>query len=116
MDITLDSLATMLNTHSRVFAPEIQTKTRLGLEMETMLTQRQANGEYYVVENAESTEVLQPYQGKFTPKGDITHSEEKIRVRPIKLDLEFTEQQLEKWWNSWMVDRFNPERAPLDWT
>jgi len=116
MDITLDSLATMLNTHSRVFASELQTKTRLGLELEPMLKQRQAAGEYYVVENAEASEVLQPFQGTFTPKGSLTHSEQKIRIRPIKMDLRFTEVDLEKWWNSWMIDRFDPEKDPINWT
>lgn len=116
MDITIDSLATMLNTHSRMFSSEIQTKTRLGLELESMLKQRQANGEYYVVENAEATEVLQPYQGTFTPKGTLTHSESSIRIRPIKMDLQFTETDLEKWWNSWMIDRFDPEKDPANWT
>lgn len=116
MDITLDSLATLLNTHSFMFAGDIQTKTRLGLELESQLKQRQAAGEYYVVENAESSEVLQPYQGTFTPKGSLTHSEQKIRIRPIKMDLEFTEVDLEKWWNSWMIDRFDPEKDPMNWT
>lgn len=117
MTITIDSLAEMLNTHTRMFSQDLQTKTRLGLEMETTLTQRQSSGEYYVVENAEATEVLQPYQGTFTPKGTVTHSEEKIRVRPIKIDLQFDEVQLEKWWNSWQaMSRFTPELDPQSWT
>lgn len=116
MTITIDSLAEHLNDHSRMFATEIQTKTRVGIELETMLPQRASSGEYYVVENAEATEILQPYQGAFTPKGSVTHSEETIRVRPIKLDMEFTEVDLEKWWNSWQVDRFDPEKDPMNWT
>lgn len=117
MTITIDSLAEMLNTHTRMFAPELQTKTRLGLEMETLLTQRQSSGEYYVVENAEATEVLQPYQGTFTPKGTIAHSEEKIRVRPIKIDLQLDEVQLAQWYNSWQaMSRFTPENDPEAWT
>lgn len=116
MDITIDAAAEMLNTHTRMFAPELATKTRLGLEMEMLLPQKQSSGEYYVVENAEATEVLQPYQGGFTPKGSISHSEQRIRVRPVKIDLTFDEIQLEKWYNSWQASRFNPEVDPQSWT
>ncbi len=116
MTINLDTLAASLNEHSFQFSPEIATKSRQGLEFETMLTQRQSAGEYYVVENAEASEILQPYQGTFTPKGTLTHGEQNIRVRPIKLDLEFTEVQLEKWWNSWQVSRFDVHKDPEAWT
>lgn len=116
MTITIDSAADFLNTASRMFSKDLQTKTRLGLEMETLLPQRMSDGEYYVVENAEADEILQPYQGTFTPKGEVTHSESSIRVRPIKMDMEFTEVQLEKWWNSWMVDRFDVEKDPESWS
>lgn len=116
MTITIDTLAEHLNDHSRMFSQDIQTKTRLGLEMERLLPQRQSTGEYYVVENAEADEVLQPYQGAFTPKGEITHNEISIRVRRVKMDLQFTEVQLEKWWNSWMVSRFDAEKDPMQWT
>lgn len=116
MTITIDSLAEHLNDHSRFFSKDIMTKSRLGLEMEKLLPQRSSEGEYYVVENAEATEILQPYQGGFTPKGEVTHSEQSIRVRPVKLDMRFTEVQLAKWWNSWMISRFDPEKDPMEWT
>jgi len=116
MTITIDALAEHLNDHSRMFSTEIMTQTRLGLEMENLLPQRMSTGEYYVVENATADEVLQPYQGTFTPKGAIAHDENTIRTRAIKMDLEFTEKDLELWWNSWMIDRFNPERDPMEWT
>jgi len=49
MTITIDSAAEFLNDHSRMFSTEIQTKTRVGLEMENLLPQRMSTGEYYVV-------------------------------------------------------------------
>lgn len=116
MTITIDALAEHLNDHSRMFANDIQTKTRVGIELESILKPRLSTGEYYVVENAEASEVLQGYQGTFTPKGSIAHDENTIRVRPIKMDLNFTEVDLEKWWNSWMVDRFDGHKDPTEWT
>ena len=116
MTITIDAAADFLNTHSRMFSKELQTKTRLGLEMETLLPQRQSDGQYYVVESAEAEEILQPYPGRFTPKGAVDHDEKSIRVRPIKMDMEFTEEDLEKWWSSWQVSRFDPEKDPESWS
>ena len=46
MTITIDSAAEFLNDHSRMFSTEIQTKTRVGLEMENLLPQRMSTGEY----------------------------------------------------------------------
>lgn len=116
MTITIAAAAEFLNTHSRQFATEIATKTRLGLEMERLLMQRTSTGEYYVTENMTSDEVLQPYQGQFTPKGTLVHDETSIRVRPIKLDLTITEEQLEKWYYAWQNQRFEAGRDPRTFT
>jgi hypothetical protein len=116
METSIAALADFLNTHSRMFATDIQTQSRLGLELEPMLPTRLSDGEYYVVENATATEVMQPYQGGFTPKGSVAHDEQAIRVRPIKLDLEFTEVDLAKWFNSWKVSRMEAGRDPMAWT
>ena len=116
MTITIAAAAEFLNTHSRQFAAEIATKTRLGLEMERLLMQRTSTGEYYATENMTSDEVLQPYQGQFTPKGTLVHDETSIRVRPIKLDLTITEEQLEKWYYAWQNQRFEAGRDPRTFT
>jgi hypothetical protein len=116
MTITIDQAASFLNTASRQFAPEIAVKTRLGLEMESKLMQRTSTGEYYVTENMESSEILQPYQGQFTPKGTLTHSENAIRVRPIKIDLTFSEAQLEKWYYAWQNSYFEGGKDPRNYS
>jgi len=116
MTITIDGAAEHLNDHSRAFAPELMTKLREGLEMESVLSGRQSDGEYYVIENAEAGEMLQPYQGGFTPKGSVTHNEDTIRVRPIKMDAQFSETDLYTWWSKWNVSRFEAGRDPLSWT
>lgn len=114
--ISIAAAAAHLNDHSRMFAADIRTKTRLGLEMETLLPMRSSEGEYYVCESASTSELMQPYQGAFTPKGTITHDEATIRVRPIKLDIQFTETDLKKWWDTWKNSRFEAGKDPQSWT
>lgn len=116
MTITIDAAAQHLLDHTRTFNAEIQTATRLGLEMETMVPYRGSDGEYYVTSRASSTEVLQPYQPQFTPKGSVDHDETSIRVRPIKLDLTFTEEDLEQFYDSWKIEWMNAGKNPLEWT
>lgn len=116
MTITIDGAAANLNDHSRQFAPELFTKLREGLEFETLLTGRQSDGEYYVCESAAAGELLQPYQGAFTPKGSIAHDESTIRVRPIKMDTQFSETDLVTWWTKWQSSRFEAGRDPQTWT
>lgn len=114
--ISIAGTAANLNDHSRMFGPEIHTATRQGLEFETLLPQRSSDGEYYVVESMESTDVLQPYQGGFTPKGSVAHDESSIRIRPIKFDYQWTETELKKWWDRWRNSRFEAGRDPQTWT
>lgn len=116
MTITIDAAAAHLNDHSRVFGPELFVKMREGLELESILAPRQSAGEYYVTENATAGEVLQPYQAGFTPKGSVAHDEIAIRVRPIKIDLQFAEADIYTWWTKWQASRFEGGRDPLAWT
>lgn len=116
MTITIDSAAEFLNLHSHTFAPQIRTQLLEGLEVENMLSPALSDGEYYAAERAVAGEILQPYQGGYTPKGSITHSENTIRVRPIKVDMDWTETDLKKWWDSYRASRFEAGIDPLTWT
>lgn len=116
MTITIDAAAAHLNDHSRVFSDELFTTMQQGLEIESIAAARSAEGEYYVAENAEAGEALQPYQAGFTPKGSVTLSETPIRVRPGKVDLTFSEDDVFKWWTRWKASRFEAGKDPLTWT
>lgn len=116
MTITIAAAAAFLNDQSRQFAPEIRTAIQDGLEFEKMLPSAMSDGEFYVAEKAVSGEVLQPYQGGYTPKGSVTHSENTIRVRPIKADVDWKETDLVKWWNGYLGSRFEAGKDPATWT
>lgn len=115
-NITISSTAEFLNDHTRTFAPELRTQFLQGLEWEPMLTPRGTDGQHYVVETAAASELLQPYQGDFTAKGGVTHDENSIRVRPIKMDTTFNEVQLAKFYNSWRSDWFQAGLDPNEWS
>lgn len=117
MTITIDSAATLLNYHTSVFAEDLKVKTRQGLEFENGIAEFCEGEEYYAAELITATgEVLQPYQGAFTKKGSITDSEVAYKIRPIKIDLEWTEIQLLKWHSAWRVNWFEAGRDPLEWS
>lgn len=116
-NITIAGSATFLNDQSRQFAPEIRAQILQGLEMESnILAPKMSDGEFYVVERAVSGQMLQPYQGGYTPTGSVTHGETSIRVRPIKMDMDWTETDLKKWWDAYLGSRFEAGRDPMTWT
>ncbi len=114
--ITIAGAANFLNDQSRQFASEIRTQILDGLEFERMLPSALSDGEFYVAEKAVAGELLQPYQGGYTPKGTVTHSENTIRVRPVKMDTDWTETDLVKWWNGFLGSRFEAGKDPQTWT
>lgn len=113
--ITIDAAATMLKQHVTTFASEIKSAFRQGLEFENMLPFVHGD-EYYAAGNATAGDMLQPYQGDFTPNSSITHDEHAYRIRPIKLDQEFTEVQLEKFYASYYQEWFEAGKDPMVWT
>lgn len=115
MTITLDSAAALLNTHKTVWASQIKQKTRQGLEFESFLPFA-AGEEYYSAGTAVPGEVLQPYQGGFTPKGTVTVSENSYKIRPIKVDLQWSETDLEVWYASWFVNWFEAGKDPQEFS
>ncbi len=113
--ITLDAAATLLNQHTAVFANEIKSTFRQGLEFESFLPVVSGD-EYYAAGNATPGDVLQPYQAAFTPNSTVDHAETALRIRPIKLDLEFTEADLEKFYASYYQQWFEAGKDPNVWT
>ena len=117
MTITIDAAAELLNYHNHTFKNEIRTQILEGLELENnILSPAMSEGDTYTCERATAGEILQPYQGAYTAKGSITHTESNIRVRAIKSDFDFTELDLEKWWTRYLASRFEAGKDPLTWT
>lgn len=117
MTITIDAAAELLNYHAHTFSPVLRTQLLEGLELEnTILSPAMSDGEYYTCERATSGEILQPYQGAYTAKGSVAHAENKIRVRPIKSDTDWTEVDLAVWYGKFLASRFEAGKTPENWT
>lgn len=113
--LSIEATAAMLNQQVVTFAPDIKTKFRVGLEFESMLPFVQADKMYSAV-NVTTGDILQPYQPRFTPNNQEAFDAVDNTLRPIKIDLEFTEEQLEKFYDKWAANWFEGGKDPMAWT
>lgn len=98
--LTIESGSQILLNYSRVFAAEIAQKMRAGLDSEAA-TRTVYCDRTYVAPNMTVTEVLQPYQTGWTPKGVANMDETSYTLKKGKFDLLFDADDLEQWWNSY---------------
>lgn len=84
-------------------AAEWQEPIKKSLQLETILTAE--NGVVYT-ENTYSEDtrkmegVVQAYQGRFTPKGDIVIGSHANKILRMKSDLQYDEEQMDTFWDS----------------
>lgn len=105
--ISIEETVVGLNQYKTKFSPIIQAKLRTGLEFETLLPW-QSTDRLYTGQEIEVTGGLQPYQPGFTPNGGESYDGIDNFVRPLKVDKEFTAEQLEKFYDGWMANWFTP--------
>lgn len=98
--ITIDAAATNLNRHVVTYANDIKQQFRVGLEFEGMLPFVQADNTYSAP-NVVMSDLVQPYQPRFTPNNTEIWDEVENKLVPIKMDLEFTEEQLMTLFDKW---------------
>ena len=98
--ISIDSAAANLNRHVVTYKQEVQQAFRVGLEFEGMLPFVQAD-KVYSAPNVQMGDLVQPYQPRFTPNNTETFDSVDNTLVPIKIDLEFTEEQLMTLYDKW---------------
>jgi len=109
---TIDAAATGLNQVQRTASAEIFQQKRIGLEWENLLPVRAAD-KIYMSPNATVTDILQPYQWQFTPKGTVAFDAVENTLRPIKADVKLTAEDLEEFWDSWKLEWFDLGKDPI---
>lgn len=116
--INIQTTANSLGQHCVTYSNEIHSKLRQGLEWE------QSNSgvpfvqaDYiYTGQEVEVADVMQPYQYQFTPNNTEEWDGIDSTLRPIKIDLEFTLDQLEKFYNKWKCEFFDAGKDPMTYT
>lgn len=114
-NVTIDTAAAGLNLVQRTYAPEMFQARRIGLEWEMLLPARQAD-KIYTAANATPSDILQPYQWQYTPKGTVAFDAVENTLRPIKADVKLTAEDLEEFWDSWMLEWFEVGKDPITWS
>lgn len=115
MAVTVAAASTALNQFAVTKATTIQQKLRQGLEFENSLPPRAADNTYSAP-NATPTELIQPYQWQFTPKGDVTLDAVDNKLQKIKIDILLTADDLEKFWNTYMVEWHEIGKDAMEWS
>lgn len=114
MAITLDSAVDALNRYSLVYKTEIISQMRQELVSERELTARPCDNSYAAI-NATQSDIIQPFQCTFTPKGDTEFSGNEFKLQQMKIDLQYTCADLEKFFESYMIDWYEPGIERTEW-
>lgn len=116
MPITIAGTAVDLNRHDVQYSPDIKSALRQELEWERNLVPRVSPKNTYTVPNVTIGEILQQYQWKFTPKNDVTLDGLSWKLQKIKIDILFTAEDLEEFWDSWMVEWHEIGLDEVEWS
>jgi hypothetical protein len=115
--INIESTQEALNQHLVTFAPDVKQAFRVGLEFETLPQIGMVSAdEVYTAENASVSDLIQPYQPQFTPNNTEDWDGVSNTLRPIKMDLSFTEEQLLKFFDKWRNTWFEAGKDPMEWS
>lgn len=103
MAITLTALKSEYGSYyiaNKANAQRLAKKLYYGVETDAFFTLQTTEDTVYRMANGEQTRVLQPFQKKNSPTGDITFTPSPIQLYHLKMDAEFYPDELE---NSWLM-------------
>lgn len=110
----LTQLVTDLGDYYRVAKPEILSKMYAQEEWRKYFTVIPGVQDTYVMTEMEITEVIQPYQKGWQPKGDVKFIPETIKARDVKVDLPLDLKDMEKKWIGYLkTNGSSPEEFPF---
>lgn len=110
--ISIEAAAAGLNQFVNRFGNKINSVMRQGLEFERELPFQPC--EYaYTGQDVAISSILQPYQPGFTPNNTETYDGITSYLKPIKTDVGFTAEQLEKFFSKWAANDFTPDPAAI---
>ena len=115
--ITIAATNEALNQFASTFAADVKQVFRTGLEFESNgLIPFVTADHTYTATNVEPASVLQPYQPRFTPNNSESWDAVSNTLRPIKIDLTYNEEQLQKFYDGWRNEWFEAGKNPMEWS
>jgi hypothetical protein len=116
MAVTIEGAAAGLNRYAIQYKGEINTKMRQSLVTESEWTPRVAD-HTWTAPNVTTTDLIQAFQCDFTPNNSHTFDETPIPLQQLKIDLQFTCDDLEKFFDSFFTEwyEFGSGKKPEDW-
>lgn len=112
--VTIEATATALNQYCTAFAPKINQNLKQDLEFERFLPFVTCE-RTWVEPNITVGNILQPYQSAFTPNNTESFDAVENTLEHGKADLEFTADQLEKFYDAWACNWFELGKNPTEW-
>src|SRR5580765_7238915 len=106
-DIT--TLVASLGAYHRTYAEELYSKLIAKDYSQKYFRTVAGVKDQYIADEFLLTEILQPYQKAWTPKGVVSFQPAIIYARPIKVDIEFEPKDMEKTWEGKRIDGSLPE-------
>jgi len=106
--VTIDAAATGLNQFVQRNSDRISQSLQVGLEFENELPFVEADYAY-VGQDVAISGGFQPYQSQFTPNNTEAFDGITNILRPVKVDLQFTADQLEKFFSRWRANWFDAD-------
>lgn len=94
MGLTIAGTADALNAQARVYSGDITQKLRQNIILENIMTPVKCDYSY-VDTNVNHSDIIQAFQCQFTPKGDAVLDAVENKLQAMKIDIQFTCDQLE---------------------
>ena len=115
MGATIAAVAANLNRHQAQFNPKIAQQYRDMVQLEKYL-RPQSCLHTYVSPTATASDFTQAYQPGFTPKGDVEFGEVSSTLQRMKLDIQFTAEQMDAFFDRYMSEWIETGKSMLEWT
>ena len=115
MAITLTALKSEYGAYyvaNAANAQRLAKKLYYGVETDEFFTLQTTEDTVYRMGNGAQTRVLQPFQKKNSPTGDITFTPSPIQLYHMKMDVEFYPDELE---NSWLMFLAGSQLSRKEW-
>lgn len=115
MAVTTAATADSLNRHHVAYDREIRQILRNGMEFEGALTPVVCE-RTYSAPNVTHGDVVQAYQGDFTPSNDATFNAVESTLQTMKVDIQYTPDDIDQFRDQWKVEWDERGKARKDYT